>query len=506
MKKGLFGALALLAASAVFAAPFTPGNLVVSQLGDDSGTAFSSAATKVYLKEYTPAGVLVQTIEFPSSGTGTKLVNGGTATSAGQLSYYNGFFAVSGYNADLGTASIGTSAVASVSRVVATVDSNGNYTLTPITDAYDGNNIRSAVSDGTGIWMAGTAGTGLTATAGFRYAAVSTVPTTSIQLVDTPTNCRVVNIYNGQLYGSTGSTAFAGMGTIGTGLPTTGGQTTQLLAVDPITSPAASMYDFVVDGNTIYACDDRNGANGGGIVKFVFDGSTWNVAYRLSAGLPETSSGSGIPVGVRSVSLVKEGGNNRLYVVSGEGSGRANGIHTLVDTGASSTFSLVVASNAFTDFRGVRAVPASSSARTLSGSVDFGPGYIGNGPVAVTFTIGSQTKTVNVNPANPTYSFTLDANITGNSYSVSADAETHLRRLKSVNLGANGGTLNFDLVNGDCDGDGAVTIFDYILISDSFDSSVGDSRYLAGADLDKDDSVTIFDYVILSDSFDKVDE
>ncbi|MBS1704689.1 MAG: family 10 glycosylhydrolase [Armatimonadetes bacterium] len=58
-------------------------------------------------------------------------------------------------------------------------------------------------------------------------------------------------------------------------------------------------------------------------------------------------------------------------------------------------------------------------------------------------------------------------------------------------------------INGDIDGDNAITIFDYSSLSDSFDSTLGDSGYTADADLDDDGAVTIFDYVILSQNFDK---
>lgn len=56
---------------------------------------------------------------------------------------------------------------------------------------------------------------------------------------------------------------------------------------------------------------------------------------------------------------------------------------------------------------------------------------------------------------------------------------------------------------GDVDGDGDVSIYDYIRLSDAFDSMPGDANWNWGADLDRDDVVSIYDYIELSDNFDR---
>src|SRR2546429_280991 len=68
------------------ASPFTAGNLVVYRVGDGL-SALGSAATPVFLDEYTPAGVFVQTIAVPTttSGSNRALTASGTATSEGLL-------------------------------------------------------------------------------------------------------------------------------------------------------------------------------------------------------------------------------------------------------------------------------------------------------------------------------------------------------------------------------------------------------------------------------------
>ncbi len=59
-------------------------------------------------------------------------------------------------------------------------------------------------------------------------------------------------------------------------------------------------------------------------------------------------------------------------------------------------------------------------------------------------------------------------------------------------------------LNGDVDGDDRVTIFDYIGISESFDTSTGQSGFNGAADLDRDGTISIFDYIIMGSNFDRV--
>ncbi|MBS1705573.1 MAG: hypothetical protein JST40_06840 [Armatimonadetes bacterium] len=105
---------------------------------------------------------------------------------------------------------------------------------------------------------------------------------------------------------------------------------------------------------------------------------------------------------------------------------------------------------------------------------------------------------------------TVTAGIDDNgNYSVPLEGADHARVKYSHWLGrvvntAGGGTVhaNFSLLNGDVDKDDSVTIFDYVTLSDAFDTSVGDALYVSDADLDGDGSITIFDYLVLSTNFD----
>ena len=108
-------------------------------------------------------------------------------------------FILTGYAATLGgSTSLGSTASATINRLVGRVDTTGNIdTSTALTDFASGNNPRSAVStDGTTIWATGGAG-------GARYTTLGS--TTSTQVSTTTTNLRQVNIFNGQLYVSSSS-------------------------------------------------------------------------------------------------------------------------------------------------------------------------------------------------------------------------------------------------------------------------------------------------------------
>jgi hypothetical protein len=88
----------LIVATATTQSPLTFGNLVVVRVGTGSG-ALTSASTATFLDEYTPAGVLVQTIAMPTVGSGLNqpFTNSGTATSEGFLSIStNGFYLLLG--------------------------------------------------------------------------------------------------------------------------------------------------------------------------------------------------------------------------------------------------------------------------------------------------------------------------------------------------------------------------------------------------------------------------
>ena len=88
-------------------------------------------------------------------------------------------------------------------------------------------------------------------------------------------------------------------------------------------------------------------------------------------------------------------------------------------------------------------------------------------------------------------------------YDVRLKATSFLaKRVTGVTLQASAATVDATLINGDVDDDNAVTVFDYGILSDAFDSTPESANWNPAADLDGDLSVTVFDYGILSNNFD----
>src|SRR2546426_1933391 len=230
MKRFIFIAALLMAAGPVLGAAFTPGDLVIYRVGDGTGSLVTTG-NAVFLDEYTPAGVLVQSIALPSSGTDA-LIASGTATSEGQINFsQNGqFLAVTGYNtATGGSTSLSTTNSTTINRIVDVIDSTGSVaSSTKLTDFASASNPRSAImTNGNDIWVSGAAG-------GVRYTTAGS--TTSTQLSTTPTNTRDLQIAGGQLYVSTSSGTTIRVRTVGSGTPTTSGQTITNLPGIPTSS------------------------------------------------------------------------------------------------------------------------------------------------------------------------------------------------------------------------------------------------------------------------------
>ena len=248
---------------------FTPGNLVVVRVGNGS-SSLSSVSTAVFLDEYTPNGTFVQTVPMPTAlnGNNRRLTMSGTATSEGVLSLSGDgqHLLLAGYDADVGIGAIAASSSSAFNRVVAKVSLSGLIdTTNVITDSYSANNIRGATGNGDNLWATGTGNPG-----GVRF--INGMGTTTTLI--TPTNTRVVQTFGGNLYFSSSSTGSRGIFQIGTGLPTSAGQT-----IMPIAS-ATSPYGFafldrepsVAGVDTLYVADD-----GTNLRKFSFDGTTWTL-------------------------------------------------------------------------------------------------------------------------------------------------------------------------------------------------------------------------------------
>ncbi len=336
MKKSLFCLCLSSFALSGFSAAFTPGDIVVSRAGDGSA-GLTSAATAGFLDEYTPSGTLVQTIALPTSASGGNLAMtlSGTATSEGFLALSgNGqYLTMAGYNAAPGTASITTSAASAINRVVGLIGASGTVDTTTGINAGTSGNPRSVVTDNaTQFWVASSSG-------GVGYVPYGGGSAT--QLSSTPSNTRVTKIFGGQLYVTSSSGTFFGIASIGSGTPTTSGQTTTLLPGFPTTTGPSS-YDYFISGNNAWLADDRT-SGVGGVQHWTLSGGTWSLSYTLA---------TGATTGARGLTVDLSGANPAIFVTTTD-----NKIEEFLDTGATSTPTIVATGVANTAIRGIAFAP-----------------------------------------------------------------------------------------------------------------------------------------------------
>jgi hypothetical protein len=316
----------------------------------DGTSALASTGNPVFIDEFSPTGTLVRSIPLPSSGAGHKAIASGTATSEGliTLSTNGKYLLATGYDIALPNTTSLTASTAA--RVVARVDASGNIdTTTALTDFAVGNNPRGVASvDGTSFWVTGAAG-------GERFATLGA--TTSTQLSTTVVNLRQTGIFGGQLFVTTSSGSAVRLGTVGSGLPTTAGQTiTNLPAFETSGSPYAFFFadlDGTPGLDTVYVVDDTASAPGG-LSKYSLVAGSW-----IGNGTVGTPADS-----YRGVTGVVSGSTVTLFTTRKGGSGATGGgeFAMIVDSSGynqaiAGTPSLLAMAATNTAFRGVALAP-----------------------------------------------------------------------------------------------------------------------------------------------------
>jgi len=355
-------------AAPAHAAPFSGGSLVVERIGDGT-TTLSSAAAQISVLEVTTAGSLTQTIILPS-GTSDPQTDSGSATSNGYLNTYGGFVSVPGANAAAGTASVASSN----SKVNSLLDSTGTVvtrtlfpTGGPPSSPFSGNNYRSSIAtSGSTFYGVGTS-SGSPNTGGAWYFNGSAFTQVSSTATGQPTNLRVVDIFNNQLYATSGANTGFGIWAIGSGLPTTAANASTL-AVN--TGASASPYGFVMFStggqgagvlDLAYIADDRTTA-GGGLQKWTLSGTSWTNSWSLLVGASGTStlqSGTGAGfAGLRGLAGTYDSVlGTSLYATTTESNN--NRLISILDTGMAtpSTYSTLQSAGSNFVFRGVDLSP-----------------------------------------------------------------------------------------------------------------------------------------------------
>ena len=329
-------------------AQFTPGNIVVLQAGDGS-TALSNTGNAIVLREFTPTGTPGYSMAIPTASTSGMAING-TATLDGfmTLSTNGQALIIPGY-AGTYTSNISTATGTLVPRIIGSVNAAGTFTrVATSTTFHSGGNLRGAASDGNGnYWSTGNS-------QGVNYFGTASAPS---NIQSTIGNLRSVSIQAGDLAFSTGSGAAPGIyvvNTIGSGTTTVPASTISLVVP---TGTGASPCQFAIAPSLAYGyvADDRAASAGGGVQKWVFTGTSWNLAYTFTA----TAQGA------RGLAVNFSGSNPVIYATTSDASG--NQLVSIVDGGSlgtSTITTLATATNTNTIFRGVAFTPTAAASCT----------------------------------------------------------------------------------------------------------------------------------------------
>jgi hypothetical protein len=351
----LAGLVLTAGAAGARAADFTAGNLVVVRIGDGSAV-LTNAATAVFLDEYTPAGTLVQSVAMPTtpSAPHSSFANSGTATSEGALSISadGNYFLLGGYDAPLGTVSVASSSTGTVLRVLARVAMDTSVDTSTTTTSFSANNIRAVTStNGTDLWAAG-------ANTGVVHSPLGGSGSGTV-VSSTFTNLRVLQVFDGQLYVSSGSSTLR-MGAVGVGTPTSTGNAIVGLSGFPTSGTSPYGYFFadldagVAGVDTVYVADDGAGA----LQKWSLVAGTWTQNGTVGV---DADDYRGLTGSVQSTTV-------SLFATRKGGSGGAGGgeLVSLVDSAgynanfSSSTPTVVATALSQTSLRGVQVVPLAS--------------------------------------------------------------------------------------------------------------------------------------------------
>lgn len=334
-----------------FAQAFIPGNIVVVRIGSGAVPLAAGEAQPVFLDEYNPCGDLVRSIPMPVSVSGT---NKRLTLPISTSDYTEGYISLSqdgrklalaGYDADPGTTSVSSASATSVKRVVAIVDLNGTVNTSTALSAFSSQAIRAAVINGPDIWVSGGSG-------GIMYTSLG--GTTHVQL--TTTTARSLIVLNGQLYASSTSGALR-ITTVGTGLPTTTGQTMVNLPGLPTTG---NPYQFFIV-NPSSGSDVLYVAHENLLRKYSLSGGTWvsNGTIGIASDKYRAVTGQ-----------VTTNGHVQLYAIRRNDNSTSSGgeIVKLIDsTGYNNDFSLltptlIVQSNDHNVFRSIVMAPDTTAA------------------------------------------------------------------------------------------------------------------------------------------------
>ena len=345
-------------------APTCDRTFMVVRTGDGNAAVDGTAVATAIEERRTTDGSVIRQIPLPTTTTGANslITMSKTANTEGQLALSTDgrYVTFAGYAGAVGTTGISATPNSSatpatqVKRVVARIDSDGNFdTSTLLSDAFHAVSPRGAATvDGTGFWVAGAQGSA-PGPGGMHFVALGSTGATTRVTADATFN--YVHIAFGQLW--TDNTA--GIQAVGTGLPTTSGQTlTQLFMSTNTSNRAFVLLDrnpLVAGMDTAYIAISANGAASTvNIHKWTFNGTAWTqVAFTPTF----TSTISAI-----CLAAIPEGANLRLIVTQNLAAGFGNQLFSILDDGVNTApvaTSIATAPTNF-GFRGVAPSPTAA--------------------------------------------------------------------------------------------------------------------------------------------------
>jgi hypothetical protein len=386
-------ATCLLGSSQALASSLTPGDVVVERDGSGGLEALTSSATPVYLNEFAPNGSPVTALALPTSASGSNkpLLDSGTAPSDGLLTLSgNGECLLTvGYDAVAGTEKVGETPDKTFPRTVAVINGSGAInTTTALTDFANANNARSATSsDCKKIWVGGNGNKG---TGGVVEAELGA--SIGVQLDESATNLRQVEVVDGQLYTSADPTKAPGISIakVGSGLPSTSPQSITNLSFEtgPEEPYAFSLLTLGLGStpDTMYVADNKRSE----VVKYGLSGGKW-----VEHGAVE------IPAELTGVTANDVNGAVTIYATSSASSGKGGALYRLSDvSGVNGTLS------------GIPVEIAKAPANEAFRGVAFSPGTtIGSGgsppPAPSISAAETSLPAAQADPTNPTLPITV---------------------------------------------------------------------------------------------------
>ncbi len=348
--------------------PLSSNNLIVARVGDGAEPLSSTTGNTVYLDQLTTAGTYTNTLMVPDTVTASALIvpggpfegtNGTVLTRSANGSVLN----FCGFQSTYPAQAVFTGE--NIPRVIASVNAVGFYQLVQTNPLiYDGSIdlFTSVVSpDGAAaFWTTGAAGS----PPGVKYNTTASIATggANMAIAGSATGTRVINIINTNVAYSDLGVSPAGVFVFtAPGEPTTA-ETPNGMIIDTAGSPNdfAASPDTTsyppTNTSTIYVGDSTPIANGGGIQRDDWNGSSYSLSYTLGTGASSTVGASCLTVDFSANATWGTGVTGAIiYATTAGASG--NSLIKIVDTGSGSTATTLETANVNQILRGVRFGP-----------------------------------------------------------------------------------------------------------------------------------------------------